>query len=136
MHALENAMLHPIDLRNPFCSRSSPSQEYNPSCPLLRYYIDYLLCELLPAFVGMAVGLGRSDSQTSIQEQHTPIGPWSEEPALVRRGSEVCVFFLEELVDVLERRRGRGGWADRKAETVGLIRAMIRVLTENDDFHG
>lgn len=76
----------------------------------------------------MRIGLVLADSQTRIDEQDTAVRPGRQQPAAVGRCLVVWVLFLEGFVDVLERRGSRGWWADGKAEAMGLVGVVVRVL--------
>ena len=83
----------------------------------------------------MAIGITGSDSQARVQEQYTSISPWCEKSPVFRRRGEAGVLLLEQCVDVFERWRGCGGWSNRKAEAMGLVGPVIRVLTKDNDFY-
>ena len=84
----------------------------------------------------MAVGLVGLDGQAGVEEQDAAIGPGREEAAVLGRGLEVGIIFLESGVHVLQAWRG-GCWrTDGEAETVGLVDVVVGVLAEDDGFDG
>lgn len=129
MYALQNAMPHFVHFGHPLRRRGPPRQKHNPIRPLLRHNIDHLLRELLPAVISMTVRLVRPHRQTRVQEQYATVCPGGEQASVLgRRFEALGVFFLEELVDIYEGWRRRGGRADREAEAVGLVGAVVGVL--------
>jgi hypothetical protein len=84
----------------------------------------------------MRVGLPTSNSQTCIDEQDATLGPRDQQSSFVGWCLEIGVVFLERNVYVLERWGSRGGCLDREAEAMGLIGAVVGVLSCNYGFHG
>jgi hypothetical protein len=133
MHALKHKMPGIIHTNTSLLSRAAPSQKYNTSCPLLVDQIDYFLREALPAFTSMTISLMCSHCQACVEHQDATICPWSEKTTFVSRLLKLRVVLLERFIDVDEGWWSRCWWADREAETVGLIVVVIWVLTE---YHG
>ena len=80
----------------------------------------------------MAISLVCFYGQTGIEHENTTICPWSEEAALIRRRLERWIVLLDGFVDVYERRGCWGRWADREAQSMGLIDVMIWILPEDN----
>ena len=129
MHTLQHAMPHPIHLAHPLRRRRPPRQKHDPVRPPPRHDVNHLLRKLLPAAVGVAVGLVRAHRQARVEQQDAAVRPGGQQAAFFgRRFEGVGVFDLEELVDVGE---GGGRWgrrADGEAEAVGLVEAVVGVL--------
>ena len=136
MHTLQNQMLVHRDALGPILRRRAPRQKHNPVRPHLGHGVNHFLRKQLPPFARVRICLAPADGQASVEQQDAAFCPWREEPALVWRGLVVWVLDLEGFVYVLEG-RGRGrGWADREAEAVGLVGAVVGVLACDDDFDG
>lgn len=136
MHTPQYAMLLLIDLRHPLARRFAPRQEHDTPRPGLDHGVDYLLCEALPAFSGVAVGLVRAHGETGVEEENAAVCPGGEEAASVGRGVKGRVVRFQGGVDVLQGWRSRGGRADGEAETVGLVEVVVGVLADDDGFDG
>ena len=136
MHTLQNTVLDLIHLANPLLSRPPPRQKHDSIGPLLCNKVNHLLRELLPPFVRMAVCFVSPHGQASIQQQYAAIRPGCEQAAVLRGRREGGVFFLEELVDVLQGRGCGRGWADGEAEAVGLVDVVVGVLAYDYHFDG
>lgn len=76
------------------------------------------------------------DGQAGVEQEHAAVGPGCQETAFVGRRLEAWVVDFEAFVDVLQGWRSGCGWADGKAEAVGLIHIVVGVLAEDDGFDG
>lgn len=88
--------------------------------------------ELLPASALMRTGLVRPYCQSGVEEQHALLGPTGEVTAYGNRCAQVTLNFLK---DILQRRRKRYPVIHGKAQAMCLAWTMIRILTDDDDFH-
>ncbi len=77
-----------------------------------------------------------SNCETSVQEQDATVCPGGEETAILWGCGEAWIVTLEGNIDVFEGRRCGCRWADREGETMGLVEAVIGVLTNDDGFDG
>lgn len=75
MHGLQDAMLLFVYLCNSGSGRSAPGKEDNAISTNSSNEINYLLCKLLPALVGMTVGLVGTNSKASIKHQDAALSP-------------------------------------------------------------
>jgi hypothetical protein len=100
MYGLQNAMLLFVDLGHSGSSRSAPSKENHAVGSNSSDEIDHLLCKLLPALVGMAVGLVGTNGEASVEHQDTTLGPRYEEPSLIGWCLEVRIVDLDSFVDI------------------------------------
>ncbi len=134
MHTLQDTMPILVDPGDSLASWRTPSQEDHASRPHFRNSIYDLLGELLPALVGVAVRLVRSNRQTCVQQQHTTISPRREKSTVLWRWLECRIIFADRNIDVFQgwwsRRRG----ADGEAEAVSLVDVVIGVLAQDDGF--
>jgi len=83
----------------------------------------------------MRVCLIAANGESSIEHEHTTVGPWRQESTLIGRRFEVREIVFQGGVDVLQRRWGRGGWADGEAEAMSLVGIVVWILTQNDCFY-
>ena len=99
---------------------------------LLRQGADGGVGELFPAVARVRGGLSGAHCQRGIEEQHPFPSPFLE-IARARHGhAEVVVQLLE---DILQAGRERHTVGHREREAVGLSRAVVRVLTQDDHLH-
>lgn len=136
MHTPQNEVLLLIYILDALRRGAAPSQEHYACCAHLRDGVDHLLSQELPALAGVRVSFAGPDSQARIEEQDAAVRPWRQQTALIGWSLEVGVVFLEGLVDVLEGWWGVSRWADGEAEPVGLIGAVIGILTGDDGLDG
>ncbi|MNF58401.1 hypothetical protein D3C84_399530 [compost metagenome] len=87
--------------------------------------------EMLPALARMGVGSGALHSHGGIEHQHPLVGPALQ--ATVAWNVDVQVA-LELFIDIQQRRRCRDARLHREAQAMGLARAVIRVLSQDDHF--
>jgi len=128
MHALEYQMPLLVHVLDPLRSWRAPRKEHDAFGALLGHRVNHLLGQQLPAFARVRVRFSSADRQACVDHQHAAVGPWRQQTAPFRRLLELWVVLLEGYVDVLERRRSGGRGPDGKAEAVGLVRAVVRVL--------
>lgn len=131
MRPFEHEVLFGIDKRALLLGVTAPQDE-DEAGALAVQYIDDRVGELLPPFVLMTPRLGRLHRKRRVQQQHTLLGP-TLQMAMVRRfNSQILLQFLK---NILQRRRNIHARLHRKTQTVRLLSAMVRVLTENHHFH-
>ena len=139
MHAPQNKMpflvrlLHILDS---LLRRGSPSEKDHTPRSHLGHGVDDLLCEELPPFARMRVGLVAANSEARVYHEDAIVCPGGQEPAFLRRLFEVRIVFLQRDVDVAERGRGGGGRAHGEAEAVGLVGIVVGILTCDDSLDG
>ncbi len=112
----------------------TPSQENHASRPHFRDNIYDLLGELLPAFIGVAVRLMRSNSQTCVQQQYTTVSPRREKSTILWWWLKCRIVFADRNIDVFQGRRSRRRGTDGEAEAVSLVDVVIGVLAQDDGF--
>lgn len=83
----------------------------------------------------MAVRLVRADSETSIEQEDSPISPRSEQTSVIWWRDEVGIVLFNSFVDVDEGGRSASGRADGECQAVSLVVIMVWVLADNDYFH-
>ena len=83
----------------------------------------------------MTVGIVCLDSQASIEQKHTTIGPRSQQTTLVGRWGEIGIVLFDCQVDVLERGWSDSWRADREAEPMSLVGAVVGILTKDNNLH-
>ena len=99
---------------------------------LIRESLDDGVGEGLPTFILVRSGLVGADGESGIEEENALVCPALEIACLGRSFSQVRSDFF---VDIDKRRGNSDVIGDRKAETIGLTRAVIGVLTNDDDFN-
>lgn len=109
----------------------SPEDEYQVFF-LLGQHSDGSVGKGLPAVILVRSGLMGAYGQRSVQQEDALLCPAGQVAAGGHVGADVTFDFLEN-VD----QRGRKGYAvvHRKAEAVGLSRAMVRVLPDDDHLY-
>lgn len=133
MYTLKNAVPGLIHLGHPLRRRHSPSQKDDPFGPLLGDDVDDLLCELLPALVGMAVGKARTHRQACVQHQHAAVCPGRQQAPPLRRWFETRVILFQRNIDILQRRGRLARGPNGEAESVRLAETVVWVLAKDDD---
>lgn len=133
MYTLKNAMPGLVHLGHPFRRRRSPSQKDDPFGPLRGHDIDDLLGELLPAMLGMTIGIARPHRQACVQHQHAVVRPRRKQAAPIGWCLEARVVLLQRDINILQRRGRLARGPHGEAEAVRLAETVIRVLAENDD---
>ena len=88
-------------------------------------HLDDLVGELLPADLGMAVGLSGHDSEGSIEQKYPLVGPGFEVAVIGNVAAQIIVQFL---VNILQRRRDTDARLYGKTQPVRLLGTMVRVL--------
>lgn len=136
MHALQDKMLLTVDTLHATLRRLSPGQEHHALAPHFCHGVNDFLGQLLPALATVRIGFTSTDRQASVQHKHAIVSPGREETAILGWGFEIGIVFLERDVHVLQGWRSGCWWPDREAETVGLVRTVVRILAEDDCFHG
>lgn len=133
MDTLKDAMPGLVHLGHPLRRRQSPGQKDDPFGPLFGHGVDDLLGELLPAMLGMTVGLVCTHCQACVQHQHTTFGPWRKQATLFRWWFEARVIILQRDINVLQGRGRLARGPHREAESMRLADIVVWVLAENDD---
>ena len=88
-------------------------------------------CFIMPAKALVAARSVFADGQSAVEKKHALAGPVVELAALVLHADIVFQFFE----NVPQGRRVVHAFRNRKRKSVCLIRPVIRVLSEDDDFH-
>lgn len=83
----------------------------------------------------MAVRLVCTDSETSIEQQDSPISPRSQQTSVIWWCDEVGIVLFDSFVDIDEGGRSASGRADGECQAVSLVVIMVWVLADNDYFH-
>jgi hypothetical protein len=78
MYTLQNKVLVDRNANHPLLRRRAPCQEHDAVRAHLRDGINHLLCEKLPAFALVRVGLALTNRQTCVEEQDATISPGCE----------------------------------------------------------
>src|SRR3989344_5206651 len=103
--------------------------------PFFGEFADDRVGKFLPTLSLMRTRCACAYCECRVEEQDSLFGPALQIP-LLRQGFEgharICSKFLK---NVLKRWRQRHSLAHRKAKSVSLPRAVVRVLSENHDLH-
>ena len=112
----------------------APQEEHEPGAPLVELRDDGIR-ELLPTALLVGVGLGLPHREAGVEHEHALLRPLAQ--AAVGGALEGDLGVLLELLVHVEEGRGRGDAAlDAEGEAVGLARAVVGVLPNDDDGHG
>lgn len=101
---------------------------------LLRERLNGRVGEGFPAFALMTARHSGLDGECSVEQEDALVGPMGE-IALPSVKRAAGVFELQFLVDIDQRRRWLNALLHRKTQTVGLARAVVGILSEDDHFH-
>ncbi|CAH0321498.1 hypothetical protein SRABI112_05338 [Pseudomonas mediterranea] len=93
-------------------------------------HFDHPVGKMLPALARMGVGIGALHGHGGIEQQHALVGPALQVAVVGDVDVQVALQFLE---DIHQRRRRGYARLHRKAQAMGLARAVVRVLTEDHD---
>ena len=131
MARLDDRMSRFVDGRSLLLSGPAPQKEYNTLLIGIQL-IDDFVGEFLPSLFSMTVGLPSANGQHGIDKQYTLLGPTFE----------ISIFrcFNDNVLNGLPEYILQGGWRtdtwlDRKRQPVPLTGSMIRILSNNDNFH-
>ena len=131
MHRRQHQVLCRIDQLLFTLRMRAPQHEHQMRLPFADQFNDPV-GEKLPALVLVRVGVGALDGHGGVEHQHALIGP-ALQVAVVGDVDVQVAFQL--FIDIDQRRRCRHARLHREAQAMGLTRAVVRVLTEDDDFH-
>src|SRR3989338_4368248 len=115
-----------------FCFGVIAPEDENEILALLRELADDRIGKFFPALALMRACCSRTDSQRCVEEQYPLLGPALQIPCFIFHRPDVSRQFFEY---ILKRRRQRHALTHRKAQAVGLLGAMVRVLAEDDDLY-
>ena len=111
--------------------RRAPEQEHNrPAAPVQKF--DHAVGKRLPADSPHGSSAAAPDGQDRVEQQNAPLSPAAQVAALGARDSPGRRAARQ---NILQRRRQGHARIDREAQAVGLARAMVRVLAEDDGPH-
>ncbi|MNV09210.1 hypothetical protein D3C71_996990 [compost metagenome] len=105
----------------------APQHEHQVRLLLADHFNDPI-GEKLPALVLVRIGIGALDGHGGVEHQHALIGPALQ---VTMVGDVDVQVALELFIDVHQRRWRRHAGLHREAQTVGLARAVIGILTED-----
>ena len=111
--------------------RSAPQEEYHRLFALIEMRND-TIGKFFPADALMRVRLIFAHRQDCIEKKHTLLSPMPETTVIRHFAAEIALKLLE---DIDERRRWFYARLDRKTQSVCLTRAVIRVLSQDNDLH-
>ena len=128
MDGLEHQMVGVCDELFLAARIAAPEQEDDG--PLMRVeLLDDGVGEVGPADLAVAVGLTAAHGQGGVEQQDALLGP-GDQAAGVRRGQAHIILQLGE--NILQAGRQRHARPHRKTQPLGLSRAVIGVLPEQD----
>ena len=110
-------------------SRFPPKQIYYRTLLTINCF-NHGIGEMLPPLILMGIGLVGPYRQDRIEKQHSLISPLLQISVIRDRASKVIVKLF---VNVLKGGRGLLARQDRKAQSMGLIHIMIRILSKYHD---
>lgn len=128
MHSLQDVVPFPVNSSSFLLSIRTPKHE-DKAFLVVAEPLHHSVSERFPAFVFVGVGLVCSDGQHGIEEQHTLLGPSSQ----ISMSRVLKAFNVRDqfFVHVLQTGWGSYWSFDTKAQTMGLVRTMIRILAQN-----
>lgn len=112
MYALQNQMLIHRNAHRALLRWRPPRHEHHAITAHLDYCINHLLRQQLPPLALVRVRLAPAHRQACVEQQHTAIGPWRQQTALLRWGLVVWVVDLQRFVDVCKGGGSGCGRAD------------------------
>ena len=127
MHRRQHQMLGRVDQLLLALGMGAPQHEHQMRLMLADHFDDPI-GEKLPALARVGIGVGALDGHGGVEHQHALVGP-ALQVAVV--GDVDVQVALELFIDVHQRRRRRHARLHREAQTVGLARAVVRVLAED-----
>lgn len=130
MWRFENEMLRPVDERSLLSGIAAPQQK-DDTATIIRKSLDGRIRKSLPPPILMRAGKMGTYREGGVEQQHALVGP----PDKVSRsgrdgGTHIRIDFFD---DIDKRRRHLDSLRNRKAESVGLTRLMIRILSQYHD---
>ena len=134
MRCPEHQVLGGIDRFGLVLRGLSPQQEDH-FLALLVDDRDDLVGELLPAALGVRVGLAVLDREGGVEQEDALLRPLAEVAVLGHRELDLLVA-AQVLVDVLERGRRRHWLEHAEAEPVRLAGLVVGILPDDDDLDG
>lgn len=130
MGGLEDHVFFGVDR---FCLilRGLPPKQKHHLIALVIDHRDDLVRELLPAALGVGVGLAVLDGERGVEQEDSLLRPLAEVAVLGHSELDLLVA-AQVLVDVLQRGRRGHGFEHAEAESMGLSGLVVRVLADND----
>ena len=117
-----------------FGGRFSPQQKYQRPI-LLGDRPNDGVREILPSLFLVAVRLALADRQNVVDEEDALLGPSFQVSVVGFRMKVLHTRIVHQfLVDISQGGRGLDSPADGKTEAVGLIRPVVGILPDNDQF--
>lgn len=129
MDRFNNQMLFGIDKGTFSLSIGTPENE-NQIFFSIGQTVNDGIGKLFPALILVRTGLVGTDSESGIEQQNAFFDPMIQIAGFGRRFTNISLDFF---INILQGGRKGDAVGDRKRKTVGLARAMIGVLTKDDD---
>ena len=130
MHCFQNQVVGVGDERL-FAPCICTPQEIDDGCFALVEMTDDAVGQLLPAFALVAVGLTTADCQYGVEEKDALFRPFHKIGIGVFN-AQIGFDFLE---NIHKRRWCINTWKDGEAHTMGLVWAVIGILTDDDNLY-
>ena len=128
MRAPEHQMARGVDEGCLAACGGAPQHEHE-MLPVLAEQADDLVGEGLPPVSAMAEGLAGTHGEAGVEQEHTLAGPAAQIAALGDGGTGLGLYLLE---DIAQRGREIHPVIHAEAKPMGLARAMIGVLAQDD----
>ena len=130
MHCFQNQVVGVGD-EGLFAPCICTPQEIDDGCFTLVEMTDDAVGQLLPAFALVAVGLSTADCQNCVEEEHPLLSPVHK----IWVGVGYAQIGFDFLEDIYKRRWCINTWKDGEAHTMGLVWAVIGILTDDDNLY-